>query len=62
LLEPTQDRYDVSQLKMMNLEALIRIILLLQEENDTLRNQIEFLLQRIQGFESKEITVIQLKT
>jgi hypothetical protein len=58
LLEPTQDRYDVSQLKMMNLEAIIRIILLLQEENDTLRNQIEFLLQRIQGFESKEITVI----
>ena len=47
---------------MMNTEALIRIILLLQEENDNLRSQIEFLLQRIQGFESKEISVIQLKT
>ena len=54
-------RYNVTQLKKQSLDRLIEIILLLQDENDRLRAELEKLRIKVQLSDKKGQQINQLK-
>ena len=54
-------RYNVKQLQQFSLEKLIKLILLLQDENDQLRAELEKMRMKVSILDKKSQQIIQLK-